>query len=219
MHRYASVYHYTYHVRYLQQFVWTEADQLYLMCSRKDCRQWDLNPRPFGLEPKSSALDRSAISTRYINPWINHTSWRTLHWKLRTLYLEPVYGTVLAFSGMGQARIGNIFYLFIYYKYYSTFFKDRQRVTLNVCILFVKFWGSLYMSFALAMFGCMQWTTSHWFRCRVDGVTLRYYLKNMQLLSFIESRPKTVIKHHLLAVPDEDCPEMWTVYGTSKINK
>ena len=26
-------------------------------------RLWDLNPRPFGLEPESSALDRSAKST------------------------------------------------------------------------------------------------------------------------------------------------------------
>ena len=30
----------------------------------KTWQRWDLNPRPFGLEPKSSALDRSATLPR-----------------------------------------------------------------------------------------------------------------------------------------------------------
>ena len=29
----------------------------------KKCRRWGLNPRPFGIEPKSTALDHSATST------------------------------------------------------------------------------------------------------------------------------------------------------------
>jgi hypothetical protein len=32
------------------------------MGSNKKCRRWGLNPRPFGIEPKSTALDHSATS-------------------------------------------------------------------------------------------------------------------------------------------------------------
>ena len=37
----------------------------YFVIYIKKCRRWGLNPRPFGIEPKSTALDHSATSTSY----------------------------------------------------------------------------------------------------------------------------------------------------------
>ena len=46
--------------------------QLVMHVGPKGCYgKWDLNPRPFGLDPDSSALDRSAISAQLTGSSVN----------------------------------------------------------------------------------------------------------------------------------------------------